>query len=225
MNHDSLVALLDGLPLYQPAAVAAGSAAARATMDAPCNASWTSSGGGTAAAAANEWRELSVSFSAATTMRDTSVVLRVQSAAVNSSSSPPSSSTDPFSGWVTFDNVTLTRVTPAPDAAGGCVDGGAAWTCNHVPANFFNVLREQYGVPVSTPQFSYLINGPLNDAITFVPFEYVESVRIGGRGGVTSVGSTQGCLLFTTSVKPQLGLFLHLSPPKVDRMQHVNPKA
>ena len=70
-----------------------------------------------------------------------------------------------LSGWVTFDNVTLARVTSAPDAAGGCVDNGAAWTCNHVGANFFNVLREQYGVP--SPRLSFPISSTApNDAIT-----------------------------------------------------------
>ena len=184
----------NGLPLYRPVPVVGSSAAARATLNAPCNAS-----GATQRERGSEWRELSVTFTVSRTVRDTSATIRVQSASVNGTKSGGGGDVGKeaaFSGWVRFDNVTLTRVTPAPGAGKMCnVDGDAddSWPCMHVAENFYNVLRERYGVPVSTPQFSYLINGPLNDAITFVPFRGKDSnVRIGDYVGPPPCASLVG---------------------------------
>ena len=144
----------DGMPPFQALPVAAGSNAASTTDTNPCGGTGNTRG---------TWRELTATFVPAQTTRDTSVRIRVKSDAVTSTST-----SQPFSGWVAFDNVTLTRITAAPNAATSCKED-SEWACNTVTSNFYERLREQHGVPFSSPQFAYLINGPLNKARTWVP--------------------------------------------------------
>jgi hypothetical protein len=143
-----------GVPPFQALPVAGSSAAASVTDSNPCGGNANTRG---------DWRELTVTFEPAATTRDTSVRIRVKTDAVTSSDT---SST--FSGWVAFDSVTLTRVTAAPNAATSCKED-SEWDCNPMTSNFYERLREQHGVPFSSPQFAYLINGPLNKARTWVP--------------------------------------------------------
>ena len=155
----------DGMPPFQALPVAAGSNAASTTDTNPCGGTGNTRG---------TWRELTATFVPAQTTRDTSVRIRVKSDAVTSTST-----SQPFSGWVAFDNVTLTRITAAPNAATSCKED-SEWACNTMTSNFYERLREQHGVPFSSPQFAYLINGPLNKARTWVPVTEQESTNYGG---------------------------------------------
>ena len=169
-----------GVPPFQALPVAAGTSAASVTDNNPC-------GGG--ANTRGDWRELTVTFEPAATTRDTSVRIRVKTDAVTSSDT---SST--FSGWVAFDSVTLTRVTAAPNAATSCKED-SEWDCNPMTSNFYERLREQHGVPFSSPQFAYLINGPLNKARTWVPVTEKESTSYGGYNIPAACNSLVGARL------------------------------
>ena len=169
-----------GVPPFQALPVAAGSAAASVTDSNPCGGNANTRG---------DWRELTVTFEPAATTRDTSVRIRVKTDAVTSSDT---SST--FSGWVAFDDVTLTRVTAAPNAATSCKED-SEWDCNPMTSNFYERLREQHGVPFSSPQFAYLINGPLNKARTWVPVTEKESTSYGGYNIPAACNSLVGARL------------------------------
>ena len=165
--YDTSTTSGNGVPLFEALPVASGSNSATATTTGAC----------AGASADGAWRQLTATFVPSATVRDVTVALRVESPDVVAATAPGASST--YSGWVAFDDATLTRIAAAPDASTSC-SADADWACNVATENFFNRLREQRGVPFGPAQFAYLIYGPLNAARTWVPFEVKGTTSIGG---------------------------------------------
>ena len=165
--YDDVTTSGNGVPLFEALPVASGSNAATATTTGAC----------AGASADGAWRQLTATFVPSANVRDVTVALRVESPDVVAATAPGASST--YSGWVAFDDATLTRIVVAPDATTSC-SAEADWACNAAVENVFNRLREQRGVPFGPAQFAFLIAGPMNAARTWVPFEAKGTTSFGG---------------------------------------------
>ena len=106
--YDDVTTSANGVPLFEALPVASGSNAATATTTGAC----------AGASADGAWRQLTATFVPSANVRDVTVALRVESPDVVAATAPGASST--YSGWVAFDDATLTRIAVAPDATASC---------------------------------------------------------------------------------------------------------